>query len=290
MQRLRVSHVRLTRLLLVIALMWSNVSNAKVVEIPQPGGIILTAEYHQGDADKPVVMLMHGFLQTRESRTVYKLFTALSDAGYSVLSPTLSLGISTRNQSLACEALHVHSMQSDIKEIDVWNKWLTDKSFSNIILLGHSAGNVHLLAYLEKYSQKNIERAIFISLGTYGESSSSYETVAEATKAKALIENNQADKMQSFGLSFCKEYVTTPVNYLSYYEWHAERILGVLKNLSLPVHVIVGSSDKRLGGKWLDELHDINADLTTIEGAGHFFDDAYEFDLLDVVESILSTE
>lgn len=287
---LRWGYGRLMQLLLIILYSSPGLSSTQLIELPQADGIVLTAEFQQGDVNKPVIMLMHGFLQTRDSRTVAKLYTALTDAGYSVLSPTLSLGLSARNQSLACEAIHTHSMQSDIQEIDIWYRWLAQKTSAKIIFIGHSAGNIHLLAHLEKYSQAKIERAIFISLAAYGESASSYETTVQANQATELINKNKGNELRSFGLSYCKKYVTTPVYYLSYYEWQSPRVIRVLKNLSTPVSVIVGSDDKRLGEAWLTQLRDNKINLLTVDGAGHFFDDAFEFDLQDVIESILLSE
>lgn len=280
----------LTQLLLIMLYLPPSLSYAQLIELPQADGIVLSADYQKGDADKPVILLMHGFLQTRESRTVAKLYTALADSGYSVLSPTLSLGLSSRNQSLACEAIHTHSMQSDIAEIDIWLSWLLQNTSGNIVFVGHSAGNIHLLAHIEKYSHDKIKQAIFVSLGPYGESVSSYETIAQADEAKALLKQKKANELRSFGLSFCKEYITTPANYLSYYEWQAPRVLNVLNKLPISVSVIVGSNDKRLGETWLSQLRDKNIHVLTVDGAGHFFDDAYEFDLQDAIESVLSAE
>src|SRR3569832_2425972 len=71
------------------------------------------AEYLIGQRSKPAEMLLHGFLQTREFPTVATLARGLQAAGYTVLLHTLSLNIPNRLQSLACEAVHKHSMEDD---------------------------------------------------------------------------------------------------------------------------------------------------------------------------------
>ncbi len=81
------------------------------VELEVAPGLTAAAAYWQGEADMPPVLIAHGFLQTREFPTVSRLAESLADFGYSVLKPSLSLGIDRRTKSLACEAIHTHSMQ-----------------------------------------------------------------------------------------------------------------------------------------------------------------------------------
>ena len=111
-------------------------------------GITASAEYLIGERGKPAVLLLHGFLQTREFPTVATLARGLQDAGYTVLSPTLSLNIPNRAQSLACEAVHTHSLDDDVIEIARWVGWLKSQGHHSIVLVGHSFGSLQLLAYL----------------------------------------------------------------------------------------------------------------------------------------------
>ena len=112
--------------------------------------------------DKPAVLLLHGFLQTRDFPTVATLARGLRDAGYPVLSPTLSLNIPNRSQSLACEAIHRHSLDDDIGEIARWVDWLKSHGHRSIVLIGHSFGSLQLLAYLCQagYGRKRLFRRL----------------------------------------------------------------------------------------------------------------------------------
>jgi len=267
-------------------LVFSSVK-AEVIEKKLANDLIATAEFHQGDTGAPAILLLHGFLQTRESHTVAKLYSSLVDAGYTVLAPTLSLGLSHRKQSLACEAIHSHSMQSDIAELDMWTKWLSKKASSEIILLGHSAGSVMQLAYLGQYPTEHIERGIFVSLSYFGVAPASHETKEDGDRARNLIKQGKKG-LDKYGLSYCKDYVTTASNYLSYYDWQPKKILGTMKKIHKPVIVIIGSQDQRISGGWVSSMEKNNIRIYSVQGAGHFFDNEYEFELLDAVESILT--
>ena len=87
-------------------------------------GLTAVSDYWPGEADLPAILILHGFLQTREFQTVRRLAEALSDEGYSVLLPSLTLGLDRRRQSVACEAIHTHSMQQDVDELRAWIDWL----------------------------------------------------------------------------------------------------------------------------------------------------------------------
>src|SRR5512143_4272871 len=117
-------------------------ANASIVQQEMRPGIPANAEYLIGERSKPAVLLLHGFLQTRAFPTVATLARGLQDAGYSVLSPTLSLGIPNRTQSLACEAVHRHSLDADVAEISRWVGWLKAHGHHAIVLVGHSFGSL----------------------------------------------------------------------------------------------------------------------------------------------------
>ncbi|MDP3420462.1 MAG: DUF1749 domain-containing protein, partial [Thiobacillus sp.] len=70
------------------------------VEARLTSGMVVGASYHPGRKQLPAVLILHGFLQTREFRTVATMGNSLHDAGYTVLLPTLSLNIPNRRQSL----------------------------------------------------------------------------------------------------------------------------------------------------------------------------------------------
>lgn len=139
-------------------------AHAEIARLEMRPKISASAEYLAGQRDKPAVLLLHGFLQTREFPTVAALAQGLHDAGPAVLSPTLGLGIPNRRQSLACEAVHRHSLDDDVSEIARGVGWLKSRGHRSIVLAGHSFGSLQLLAYLNAQPDKTIKAYIGASL------------------------------------------------------------------------------------------------------------------------------
>jgi pimeloyl-ACP methyl ester carboxylesterase len=253
-------------------------AQAAIIQLEMRPGISASAEYLAGKDGKPAVLLVHGFLQTREFPTVATLADGLHDAGYSVLSPTLSLGIPKRKQSLACEAVHRHSMDDDIAEISRWVDWLKSRGHASIVLVGHSFGSLQLLAYLDAHPDKAIKAYIGASL---------VEAQINSSSRPALImelQNLAANKQRTLvthALSFCRKYTSTPEDLLTYVRWGQARTLAALKASPVSVQLIMGDRDDMLGRDWIKALKHVQTPIVIVEGANHFMDGEHEFDLLE---------
>lgn len=262
-------------LLLVLA---SASGRAAPVELRISPKLVATADYHEGKRGKPAVILVHGFLQTREFPTIARLAEGLAENGYTVLAPTLTLGVPRRNQSLACEAIHMHSFESDVAELGRWIEWLRTRGQRNIVLIGHSFGSLQALV---ASSTAGVSKVIAVSLVDNRE-------VSNRASAVTLKEAQRRAEMGDTGLmrspfSYCKEFPTTAAYYVSYASWDRTRILELLKSVRVPVEIIVGSKDARMGADWPERLRAQGANVHSVGGANHFFDDQYEFDLLESV-------
>ncbi len=256
------------------------------VELEVASGLTAVADYWQGEANMPAVLIAHGFLQTRGFPTVRRLAASLADSGYSVLAPSLTLGIDRRAKSLACEAIHTHSMQQDIAEIDHWVNWLHRESGKPPILIGHSAGSIHTLAYLSAQPRDQVASAILISITYFGRGPAAFESPEMAERARQAIAAG-AQNMDKYALAFCRDYITTAKNYLSYYEWSKKRAENAAAAIMLPLTLIVGSADDRIDQEWVASLTGEGMQVRVVDGANHFFDQEHEFDLLEQVEGIL---
>jgi len=262
---------------LLIAMLPAS-AEAAIVQLEMRPGIAASAEYLAGQPNKPAVLLLHGFLQTREFPTVVTLARGLHDAGYSTLSPTLSLGIPRRAQSLACEAVHRHSLDDDLAEISRWVGWLKSHGHRSIVLVGHSFGSLQLLAYLDAHPDKAVKAFIGASL---------VEAQVNSTLRPSLItelESQAANKQRALvthALSFCRKYTSTPENLLSYVRWDQTRTLTALKASPVSVQLIMGGQDEVLGRDWIKALKHVRTPLVVVEGANHFMDGEHEFDLLE---------
>lgn len=255
---------------------------AAPVKLRMPNGLVANANYVKGSAGKPTVFLLHGFLQTHSFSTINRLSESLSSEGYSVFSPTMTLGIPDRKQSLACEALHDHTMEEDQVEIDHWIKWLKEKGHKEIVLMGHSQGSTTLLSYLANKKNNEISKLIAVSILQVTMSNDEKENQRLTKMLQQKISKNPRVPFTR-ALSFCSKYLGTPRSYYSYQSWSTEKILIELKKLDVPLRIIMGGGDNRIRRNWIEELKNTGKPVSVIEGANHFMDGFNEFDLLELV-------
>ena len=241
-------------------------------------GITANAEYLIGERSKPAVLLIHGFLQTREFPTVATLSRGLQDAGYTVLSPTLSLNIPSRAQSLACEAVHKHNLAEDVAEIGRWVSWLKSHGHHDIVLLGHSFGSLQALAYLSSKPDATVKGYIGTSLIEAQIGTVSRPALIAQLENRALVKPHG---LVTHSLSFCRKYTSTPKDLLSYVRWDQARVLAALKQSPVSVKLIMGDADDMLGHDWIRALQDLQAPMVIVKGANHFMDGEHEFELLE---------
>lgn len=258
---------------------------ADAVEAKLPTGIVATADFRAGQPSRPAVLLLHGFLQTRHALPMSSLANTLADQGYTVLIPTLTLGVNRRTKSLACEAVHSHTMDGDVAEIGYWVNWLTDKGYSNIVLVGHSVGSTQILRYVAQKPDPAVRKAVLTSLVPFHGKQQEMQNALALTKRPA-----SEHALGRFTLTYCHDsYVAPPASYLSYVSNDSRKTLALLGKIKVPVELILGSADKSLAMDWPEKIQNRGLPVTVIDKASHFFDDAQEFDLADKVEAILKT-
>ncbi len=277
--------------LAIVSLLFLCVSytvSAQILQHKLPNGLQSSADYRTGDKSKPAVLILHGLLQTRNYLTVQNLFTAVSDEGYSVLAPNLSLGISNRKKSLPCEAIHNHNMSQDIAEIDYWVNWLEQQGHHEIYLLGHSFGSLQLLVYSNSKNNKVVKKLIATSLIHIEKSNDKTLIKSYLAKARQQVANNDK-QLHKYPISYCTNYTSPAQDYISYAKWTKDNIIEEINKLNIPMTMIFGSKDIRVNQNWITQLRKIKLNLIIIKGANHFFDASHEFDLSDNVLNELSS-
>lgn len=272
-------------LICLLLSVFSTGVQASTIQLQVRPGINASAEYIEGQQDKPAVLLLHGFLQTRDFPTLASLARGLRDEGYAVLSPTLSLNIPNRSKSLACEAVHRHSMEDDVAEIAQWVKWLKARGHRSIVLVGHSYGSLQLLAYLDAKPDRAIKGLIGASLVESRIGSISHSALL--AKLDALARGSQ-HPLAHQTLSFCKKYISAPGALASYVKWDQPRTLSALKRSPVSVKLIMGEADEMVAKNWIKTLEQSKTPMVVIKGANHFMDGEHEFDLLEHTLSYLS--
>lgn len=265
--------------LTLFTLVLSKMAQAEIVSLNMPGKVTATAEFRPGAKDRPVILMMHGFLQTREFAIVKSMADELATAGYTVLSPTLSLAVTNRKKSLDCEALHLHGMAEDIAEIQAWVAWLRGKGYQQITGFGHSFGATQLVAWAEKYPHPNFSLIAISLVGSMPH--------VQRNKPAPPADRKRGAVLIKAPMSFCNHYATPADKYFSYLDWNETRILATLPKLRGSIDVILGSKDNRLVPGWDKKLQQAGIRTHLIPGANHFMDGTHEFDVLEIALNIL---
>lgn len=250
------------------------------------------AEYLPGDANQPAVLILHGFTTTRHFPTVESMASGLNLEGYSVLAPNLTMGITQRQHSIKCQAIHTHTLEQDAEEIRVWVNWLHQKGHKHVILIGHSAGSMQILYALSEHIVTHVDSVILTSLYYFnGPEVGSDEK--DMAKAQQHLKSN-TPTVDIYSFLFCKEnYHATAKSFLSYQVVTRTYILNALRQAKMPITVIMGEKDKRyqtVGTHWLKEMKDSGARIELIKNANHFFSGDTEFDLMDRIIQLLQEQ
>lgn len=254
-----------------------------------PDGLTVTADFRPGLPDKPSILVLHGFLTTHSFNTVQVIVNELAERDYTVLAPTLSLGINARNTSLPCDAIHTHTLETDLSEIDFWTRWLVRKGARNVILVGHSSGSLQLAIYAADKPQPAVRKVIATSLINVQQYVPADILAREMQQATELTRQSPPP-LHPYNMVYCRDYIATPQSYLSYIRWSRAAVMTVLQRRKVPVFAIMGGSDNRFGQDWVHDLKSTGVIVKVIPEANHFFDAAQEFDLLDEIKNcILAT-
>jgi esterase/lipase len=256
--------------------------HAEEVSSQLPSGLAVTAEFHRGEAGAHAILVLHGFMTTRNFNTVRSLANELSDNGYTVLTPTLSLNVDARRASVPCESIHTQTWNDDLAEIDFWVKWLTKRGYDSVLLVGHSTGSLQLVSYVARTPPKAVKKVIATSLVNIRRYTPDEIATAEIAMAQKL-QSRKPPPLREYHLVFCDNYTATPAAYLSYIRWTRERVLATLRTSKVPLEVIMGGSDRRFSSDWVEAIRQNNTTVKVIPGANHFFDATSEFELLDAV-------
>lgn len=274
-------------------LTWGLPSMAEPVSIQIPNGRVAAAEYRAGEAGRPVLLLLHGFLQTHNFPVIQSLADELNEAGFPVLAPTLTLGIDQRRESLPCDAIQLHRLEEGEGELDAWIDWLRGRGHASVVVVGHSNGGVRALLHSAKRSvdgsaDEALSGLVLISPGRFGGWEYPAVTPAERDRARRLHAAGRRD-LAEYHLTFCDgNYLAPPLAYLSYMEVDDARLLAALDAVAWPVGLIFGGADRHLPPGWIDQLAAAGKRLRMIPGADHFFSGTHEFELhgevLDAVE------
>jgi len=261
---------------------------AETITVKLPTGISASANYKSGLPSLPAVLLLHGFQQTHRSEPINSLSSHLAARGYTVLNPTMSLGVNHRSQSMPCEAVHTQTIDEEVAEITYWTNWLSDKGIDNIVLASFSStGNIGMLLYTSQAPNLNIKKAILIAPNPPVVDQKEKRKIIASIKSRP---QKDEQNLGMFTLSYCKNnYATTTSSYLSYAKYDSKEFIELIKKSQVHTELIIGTADTVMTPSWAMQLNALNSPVrvTMVNKAGHFFDGPSEFDLADAVENLL---
>jgi pimeloyl-ACP methyl ester carboxylesterase len=258
-----------------------NMVHAEVIQTRLPSNLMVSADYRLGSPDKPAVILVHGFLQTRLALPMSGLAQSLNDAGYTVVVPTLSEGYNLRNKTVACEAPQRHNMTTDINEVKFWVEWLAQRTQQPIVLIGHSSSANVVLKYVADHPDRRVRQAILVSV---------VPIRANPDELSRVLREPESTVLSSYTMAYCqRNYLSTRADYLSYAIWDEDKIIHTLSQVKVPVKVLIGSTDKVFPVGWGERLQHAFPGTEVVNGAGHFFEGTTEFELDDRVLAILKS-
>lgn len=252
-----------------------------------PSGLTAHADYRPGQPGKPAVLVLHGFMTTQNFNLIRNISAELHELGYTVLAPTLTLDIDERRGGLACSAIHTHTMENDLAELDWWARWLHARHPGPMALVGHSSGSLQILAYVATEPKLPVATIIVTSPIYFGQDYDQ-RLVQEQTERAQQMLAQASPGLGRFALTFCNQnYVATPQSYLSYAAWDRARVLTALSAIKVPVRAIFGGADPRATTAWKTGLQEAGAQVVSLGEASHFFDGIHEFELFDFISGAL---
>lgn len=265
---------------------------AETVSLKMHDELVAQASYQPGEKNRPAILLLHGFLQTHNFSIIQSIANELTDNGYSVLAPTLTMGINNRNQSMTCEMIQSHEFDDHHGELNNWINWLKQKGHNKIILIGHSTGAMRLISYTSKKRNQlnNISSIILISPTIPSIANNPKQIKNDLNRAYSQIKKGHTNP-DKYTLSYCQDsYIAPAKPYISYASLSENTIFDYIKKTTAPITIIMGNKDKLIPEDWHNKLKSRGVDITLIEGANHFYSNSHEFELFDAITSIIEQQ
>lgn len=258
-------------------------------------GLSVNGNYIEGDADKPVFVILHATWQHHTSELPGYMQELLEFEGYGSLAISLSLGLDNRQRAINCDetptVLGTH--QQALDELKLWFDWLSEKGRDEFVLVGHSRGGAQAALFWQQVQYPGIEKLVLIAPATYDFDSTAqqYENnfrVSLTDQIDYFKElENQTDPVTESALLYCFYTKTSAETFLSYYQKEPNKHTpSILADINIPTKVFLGTEDD-LSDRFMSydaEFEDNNLVTTHwINGAGHFFRDLYTDDIVEEV-------
>ena len=262
-------------------------------------GVTLNANLEMAEGKQfadGIVLILHGVMGHNKMEIIEASQQFLFDNGVSSLAINLSLGIDNRHGMYDCDAPARHRLEDSLDELTVWIDWLRDQGADEITLMGHSRGANQVMVFMDEKPAAEIKRLVFLAPATIDTRRKLYESrygkIDDAlAKAEAWIAAGRGDElMDDTDFMFCPKGRVTPRSFVSAYrdDNKFQRFHDYLPSIKVPVLIIIGAQDERqpdTAEHVTPYVDGASVQVTTIDGAGHFFRD---FNIEEALETALA--
>lgn len=274
--------------------------NTTLIETITEDDLILNGAFRDGDKQKPVVILIHGFTSDFYS---HKFFKDIQESLYNI--NVGSIAIQTRGTGLQTEFIKkgrkdsvlIGSLYEKINEahldISAWIERLKVLGFNKFILAGHSLGTIKSVRYLFEGKYKNeIDKIILLAPFDKNGYIEKHTDGKWHKYVQESVEQIQNGNGQNQAPLYYDDYAS--VSYDTYVSWYEDTEINrlwdfykgdnydckLLHQINIPVQIIVGDSDEFFYipdystlESTISLLHNNirGLDLTIIENCGHSF-------------------
>ncbi len=255
------------------------------------------------------VLIVHGTLGHHRMEPVASLQNALKLQGVNSLAVTLSLGLDQRKGMYDCAIEQDHRHVDAVEEIAAWLGWLKEQGAKKIALMGHERGASQVALYMTGKKAlkplKIVKRIVLLSplIWSDEKAGADYLRLSKIpldgvlAKAKGYIDGNEENTLLE-GVTFldCGQARVTASAFIDYYSPNPKfNTPSLLKSISVPVLILVGSEDREIEDLTLEleksgALNRKNIQVKQVNGADHLFLPPHISQLSDEVRVFFSSK
>tara|TARA_Y100000389_G_scaffold104520_1_gene101399 strand:- start:127 stop:969 length:843 start_codon:yes stop_codon:yes gene_type:complete len=270
--------------LLTILILFSSYALSDTVQQNKLNAFYLT----QDNKTESIALLLHGTRGHQNLELISSLRESLLDIGIDSLSINLSYGVEDRNNDfLPCDIHHQHTVKDSLDEIKLWYKFISNKGYTKLYLIGHSRGALDILNFYLNERDDLMNPDIIFLLAPIIDSDYDHKINYQANHNIDIESINIKDNL-SINFLGCEKALVSGKTFKSYYyNPETKSLTEALKSSPIQTRVITGSEDT-ITPNTHQAVQDLvsenkNIRLFQIEGSDHFFRDFYFDDLMEII-------
>ena len=272
--------------LLTVLILFSSYALSDTVQQNKLNAFYLT----QDNKTESIALLLHGTRGHQNLELISSLRESLLDIGIDSLSINLSYGVEDRNNDfLPCDIHHQHTVKDSLDEIKLWYKFISNKGYTKLYLIGHSRGALDILNFYLNERDDLMNPDIIFLLAPIIDSDYDHKINYQANHNIDIESINIKDNL-SINFLGCEKALVSGKTFKSYYyNPETKSLTEALESSSIQIRVITGSEDTITPNthQAVQDLVSVNKNirLFQIEDSDHFFRDFYFDDLMEIIST-----